>query len=461
MQRNPWERRDQKYEGSRLYRWLDDRLNLEDTFLGKAFPEDRYSSFLLGEVALFTFVILAITGTFLGLLYHPSVEKVKYTGNVAQFAGQKVPAAYASVLHITYDYPFGMFIRMMHHWAAYLFISAMGLHMLRIFFTGAYRNPREPNWLIGSTLLLTGLVEAFMGYALPYDNFSATATNIGFAMTGAVPVLGPILKNLVFGGDFPGDAAAVLPRMFFLHVFLVPAVIAGLIGAHLFLLIRQKHTEDPGASRASPEAPPKEDDSVVVGIPLVPNQAAITMIVFLLVAATLSFLAALFPVQNVIATGPTNTTTTPAGVGPDWYFMWVFGFLKLMPSKVFGISSRLIGGVILPTITILLLVGWPFIDRHVGQVHYTANPLKRPKQTAVGVGAISFIIMLSVAGMNSTVADLLNTTPGAINTWLIVLTVGIPILEGLIVYYTLSSSMEKGGRPAPAGAAQTAGSDDD
>src|SRR5699024_1984455 len=163
----------QRYTNSRVYRWLDNRFDLDEELLGKAFPEDKFGSFLLGEVALFCFVILAATGTFLGLLYTPvASDSFQYVGQVSEYDGKTLPGAFASVLRLTYDVRMGMYIRMMHHWASYVFIAAIVLHMFRIFFSGVYRNPREPNWLIGSTLLLLSLVEGFLGYALPYDNFS-------------------------------------------------------------------------------------------------------------------------------------------------------------------------------------------------------------------------------------------------------------------------------------------------
>ena len=323
-----------QYTGSRVYEWLDSRLDLSDEFMGKAFPEDRYGSFLLGEVILFSFVILVLTGTFLGLLYRPGAETVTYSGIVAPaLSSTKVPVAFASVLRITYDVPLGMYMRMVHHWAAYLFVSAMGPHMLRVFFSGSYRNPRELNWVVGASLLFLGLIEGFMGYALPFDNYGSTATGIGFEMAGSIPVIGETVKKIVFGGAWSDNASTILPRFFFYHVFLIPLLIGGLIGVHLLLLIRQKHTEQKGERHEEAAVDP-DDESVVTGIPLVPNQTAVTIMVFLSVFGVLSLLAAFFPVQRLPLWGPNDPFNTPAGVAPDWYFMWVFGFLKIMPSAL-------------------------------------------------------------------------------------------------------------------------------
>ncbi|MFB6073892.1 MAG: cytochrome bc complex cytochrome b subunit [Haloarculaceae archaeon] len=425
------------YPNNRLYRWLDERLALDHTILGKAFPEDRYGSFLLGEIALFTFVILALSGTFLGMLYSPAAAKTTYDGLLTSYVGQQVPGAFASVLHITYDTPGGMFVRMLHHWAAYIFIAAIALHMFRVFFSGAYRNPHEPNWFIGSTLLLLALVEGFFGYALPFDNFSKTATTIGYQMTGTVPVLGSYLQSLVFGGAFPADAADVLPRMFFMHVFLIPAAIAGIIALHMAVLLRQKHTEHAPSSRDGEDRPDADDDSQVVGMPLFPQQALVSTVVFLLTAAVVSFLAAFFPVQRIAIIGPATPTSTPAHVGPDWFFMWVYGSLKMMPGWL-GDWGRFVGGVVVPTLIIGAMMAWPLVDNPEEPVHFTADPLDRPVQTALGVAAIMLIVVLSIDGMRGTVQSVLGVPEALLYPGLVALTVGVPLLYFGVVYLLLS-----------------------
>jgi cytochrome b-561 len=438
------------YSNSRVFAWLDERLDLQGGILGKAFPEDRYGSFLLGEVALFSFTILAMTGTYLGLLYAPVATKNwKYTGQVSQYAGQNLPGAFASVLRISYDIRLGMYFRMMHHWAAYFFIAAIALHMFRIFFSGVYRNPREPNWLIGSTLLLLALVEGFLGYALPLDNFSKTATEIGFEITATIPYFGERLTNLIFGGNFPTNAPYVLPRMFFYHVFLLPALIATLIGVHLAILLRQKHTEQEGA-RESEHVPP-DDDSVIVGVPMVPNQAAMSLVVFLFTAAVISFMAALFPVQVIATIGPQDPFSTPPNVSPDWFFMWVYGALKLVPSSL-GSLGRFAGGVVGPSLLIAAMYLWVFFDRSEEPIHFAENPLDRPLPTAVGVATIVLIIMLSLVGMNTYIAQTFHTSTGAISTPLLILTVGVPLADAVIVYVMLRRRLERkqtGGQPQP------------
>jgi cytochrome b-561 len=431
----------ERYSHSRIYRWLDERFDLDDKMLGKPFPDDQYGSFLLGEVSLFSFIILVATGSFLGLLYAPvAAKKFEYTGQVLKYAGQELPGAFASVLRITYDIRLGMYFRMVHHWAAYFFIAAIVLHMFRIFFSGVYRNPREPNWLIGSTLLLLSLVEGFFGYALPYDNFSKTATEIGFTLTNSIPIVGQQLTNLIFGGSYPLDAKYVLPRIYFYHVFLIPIIISGLIAIHLLILLRQKHTEQEGNRTEDPGGPDPDDDTVVMGIPLIPNQAAMSLVAFLFTAAVISFLAAFFPIQRIALIGPATPFSTPPHVAPAWFFIWAYGSLKLVPGFLptfLAEYGRFIFGVLLPSVLVLAMYLWPFYDTSDEPVHFAKNPIDRPLPTAIGVAVIVLLIMLSIAGMNAEVAEVFNTTTGAIKLPLVILTPTVPIVEGAIVYAML------------------------
>ena len=448
--------------GRRTYDWLDSRFDLDTgrTFLGKAFPAE--DSFLLGEVALFCFLVLVLTGMFLGMFFEPSTSDVEYEGSVAAFQGEEVPEAFASVLHITYDIPFGMFIRRMHHWAAHLFVASIGLHMLRVFFTGAYRNPREPNWVVGTGLAGLAMGAAYTGYALPFDEFAATATGIGYNLATSVPFVGDIMGKVVFGGEFP--SSATIPRLYFLHVLVIPAAIAVLLAIHMAILVRQKHTEAPRDDDVRGPSPPhdareaaaasdggtdatvaREDDSVVVGLPAFPNQAAVSAVVFFLTLATLATLGGFFPVHNIAEYGPNDPAGTPELIMPDWFLMWVYGFLKLLPSwmsftiPVVGVhvSTEFVGGVLLPTLVFGAVAVWPFVDYHERQVHFTANPLDRPWQTAVGVAAIQFIMIASIAGMNNLLARALNVGTGVVNPILTVALLVVPAASGLLTYRLL------------------------
>ncbi|MFB6152660.1 MAG: cytochrome bc complex cytochrome b subunit [Halodesulfurarchaeum sp.] len=423
--------------------WLAERLDLQQDrgLFGKAFPAE--DSFLLGEIALFCFGLLATTGIYLGAFYEPSTTDVVYHGSVAMYQGEKMPAAYVSVLHITYDIPYGMFLRRMHHWAAHLFIAALGLHMLRVFFTGAYRNPREPNWVVGVLLALLAMFASYTGYSLPFDEFATTATGIGYNVARSVPIVGDFVAKLVFAGEFP--TSGTIPRLYFIHVMLLPAAIAGLLAVHMFILIRQKHTEAPrDKTEAEVAGVDRDDDSVVIGLPAFPNQAAVSAVVFFLTAATLSLLAGLLPAHNVAEYGPSNPASTPALVMPDWFLMWLYGFLKIIPSGLgftlagIHVSTEFIGGVLLPGLVFTGIIVWPFVDRYEEPGHFTIHPLERPKQTAVGVGAVVLVMAASIAGMNNLLAGVLGTTTGVVTPALAVLVVAGPVVAAAITYLLAS-----------------------
>ncbi|MFW6435329.1 MAG: cytochrome b [Halovenus sp.] len=463
-----------------LYGWFDDRLDLEGgrSILGKAFPAE--DSFLLGEVALFCFILLVLSGMFLGFFYEPSTSNVEYDGSVAEYQGEEMPESYVSVLNITYDVPFGMLIRRMHHWAAHLMVASMALHMLRVFFTGAYRNPRELNWLVGTGLAGATMFAAYTGYALPFDEFASTAVGIGYNVALSIPILGETVANIAFGGSFP--SSATIPRFYFLHILVLPLVIAGLIGVHMAILVRQKHTEaqregdvspagptgatvdrrtaveggdtpdsgtaadggavrqQGGVARAKDRRVDRDDDSVVVGLPAFPNQVAVSAVVFFLTLATLSLLAGFLPVHNIAEYGPNDPASTPSLIMPDWFLMWGYGFLKIIPSwmsfDLLGVhvSAEFIGGLLLPGIVFGVVALWPFIDYDEKPVHFTADPLDRPFQTAVGVAAVLFIMVASIAGMDVIVADIVGMSTGALRPYFIASLITVPIVGGLIVY---------------------------
>lgn len=482
----------------RGYEWLDARLDLdgERGMLGKAFPAE--DSFLLGEVALFSFVVLVLTGIFLGFFYQPNTAMVEYQGSIAEFHGEEVPQAFASVLAITYDISYGMFIRRLHHWAAHLFIAAAALHMLRVFFQGAYRNPREPNWVIGVLLVVLAMGAGFTGYVLPYDNFAAEAASIGYVVASSTPVIGDTIAWVLFGGEYP--TALSIPRMFFLHVLVIPILIGGLLAVHMLILYRQKHTEgprdeefsgepvvpvetpasearepsgtgsiaagdsSPGAKSADGGQPStigdatdrrrvdEDDDGVVVGLPLFPQQAALSAIVFFLTLGTLSFLAGFLSVHNVAEYGPYDPTSTPDLILPDWYLMWMYGILKLLPNwvGVGPLSVEFVGGVLITGTIILVVLAWPFIDRYEEPGHFSLDPFERDWQTATGVAAIVLMGTLSMGGMNTVVSDLTGVGTSTLNPILLALAIGLPVVAWLVVYATLGGfgddSPESAGR---------------
>src|SRR5215475_9028568 len=222
--------------------WLDDRFRGAKGFrsvLKKLYPD--HWTFLLGEIALYSFIILVLTGTFLTLFFKPSMTDVVYHGNYVNLAGLHMSEAYASTLRISFDIRGGLLMRQIHHWAADLFVAAIMVHMLRIFFTGAYRKPREVNWLIGIVMFTLALLEGLFGYSLPDDLLSGTGLRITEGVLLGIPIVGTYLSFFLFGGAFPGHD--IIPRLYIIHVLLIPGILLALITAHLFLMFHQKHTQ--------------------------------------------------------------------------------------------------------------------------------------------------------------------------------------------------------------------------
>jgi cytochrome b-561 len=395
--------------------WWQERLNLKgfsEKYLQKAFP--THPTFLFGEMALFSFFLLVGTGLILGMRYEPSVGLV-------DLFGEKVPAAYASVVKIDLVL-FGQIVRNVHHWAAQLMIAALIAHLLRVYFTGAYRNPREINWVVGLVLMLVTFMATFTGYLLPYSEFSVTATSIGFFMAKSVPWFGDLAARLFFGGEFPSDQT--IPRFFFYHVMLIPLIIAGLIGIHMVLLVQQKHTESP-ANEKLPEA---EGGQKLIGIPLWPHQVLSSLTFFFILAGLVILISTYIPINPVEQFGPPQPGTPK--MRPEWYFLIIYGMLKLIPGTLefsfWGahITQETVGGVLFPAFLILILAMVPWLDRSPNRVHYMANPLHRPWATGIGLTGMSFSGLLGVAGY----MDVLGIPPGTM-AWIVVLaTLGAGIL---------------------------------
>jgi cytochrome b-561 len=392
-----------------VFKWIDERLELrkfKEKFLSKTFP--THPTFLLGETALFSFITLIITGIFLGFLYEPSTKMVSLFGAM-------VPAAYASVVRIDL-LPMGMIIRRVHHWSAMIMIAAIIAHLLRVYFTASYRNPREMNWLVGLSLWGTAMVAAFTGYLLPYSQFSVTATSIAYYMAKSMPWVGEWISRLLFAGDFPSDGT--VPRFFFMHVMLIPTALISLIGLHMLILVKQKHTEPP-SNRKRKEA---QGGKRLIGIPIWPEQTVISLSFFLFLLFVVVAMATYIPLNPIEKYGP-PTPGTPV-MRPDWYFLVVYGFLKLVPGDlsftILGgkITPETIGGVIFPAANFIAYALVPFFDRSKEPQYYMANPLHRPFMTSLGIGAIVFLCMMVVAGY----IDVLHIKPNAMIVYAIVAT---------------------------------------
>jgi ubiquinol-cytochrome c reductase cytochrome b subunit len=417
-----------------LARWLDDRLRLAEgsrKYLKKAFP--AHWSFLVGEVALFSLVVLLLTGTFLSLFYTPDTTLVAYDGPYAPLQGREITAAYDSTLRLSFEVQGGLLMRQIHHWAALIFVAAIVVHMLRIFFTGAFRRPREMNWVIGLVLLLLAFGAGFTGYSLPDDLLSGTGLRIGYSALLSVPFLGPLLGFIGLGGEFPGTD--VLGRLHIMHVMIIPAALLGLVGAHLAILVRQKHTQKPG---------PKATNENVVGEPLFPNQTMTSLSLFVFVIAVLALLGGLFEINPVWLYGPYEPFEVFAPAQPDWYMGWLEGLLRLWPAWEFTIGGITIASVFIPAVVVPgiifgIVFAWPWIDaRFLTKDHAEHHLLQRPRdvpaRTAIGVAGLVMLIVIFIAGGNDVIASDTATGLQTITNILRVAVFVLPILAGWITY---------------------------
>jgi ubiquinol-cytochrome c reductase cytochrome b subunit len=384
--------------------WLDDRLGLGKIGkkgLRKVFPD--HWSFMLGEIALYSFIILLLTGTFLTFWFKPSMAEVEYQGSYSLLRGLHMSEAYASTLDISFDIRGGLLMRQVHHWAAILFIAAMFVHMLRIFFTGAFRKPRELNWVIGFLMLFLGIVEGFIGYGLPDDLLSGTGLRITQGMIQATPVVGTYMNFFIFGGEFPGDL--LVPRFFIAHVLLIPGLILALVTVHLFLVVYHKHTQYAGPGRTNEN---------VVGYPLMPVYMAKAGGFFFVVFGVTAMMGALLQINPVWLYGPYSPAEVTAGSQPDWYMGWLEGAVRLMPgleTSFWGITlswNLLIPAMVVPGIFITLWAGYPFIEAWITgdkrEHHILDRPRNQPTRTAVGVAFMTFYAVLWLGGGNDLIA---------------------------------------------------------
>jgi ubiquinol-cytochrome c reductase cytochrome b subunit len=416
-----------------VIRWSDNRLGTASwarRALKKVFPD--HWSFLLGEIALFCFVILVATGVFLTLFYRPDATPVIYRGPYQPLQGQEVSAAYESVMRLSFEVRAGMIMRQVHHWAALIFIAAITVHMARVFFTGAFRRPREINWLVGIGLLVLALAMGFTGYSLPDDLLSGTGLRIAYSAVISIPFVGPYIAFLAFGGEFPTEG--IISRLFVLHVMLFPGLIIGLITIHLAILWRQKHTQFPG---------PGQTEHNVVGKPFWPVQVFRSTGLMLLTAAVIAAIGGLVQINPIWNYGPFVPTTVSAPAQPDWYMGWLEGAIRLFPPfepTIFGITipTVFIPGVVLPGIFFGLLTLWPFIEQRItrdtAEHQLLDYPRDAPVRTGIGVAGIVFGVVLTLAGGNDVLSLLFNIPVEAI-TWFFRLAVLIlPPIAGYAAY---------------------------
>jgi len=374
---------------------------LAGQLLRKAFPD--HWSFLLGEIALYSFVLLVLTGTYLTLFFDPSLAEVPYRGSYGPLQGLLVSRAYDSTLHISFDVRGGLLIRQMHHWAALVFVAAIGVHMLRVFFTGAFRRPRETNWFAGVTLFLLALMEGFCGYSLPDDLLSGTGLRTADSIVQSIPVVGTYLAFFLWGGQYPGEV--IDRRLYIVHVLFVPGLLAALIVLHVIMVIYLKHTQWSGRGRTNRN---------VVGLPFFPVYTAksvgLSLIVFGLVAA----MSAVAQINPIWSYGPFRADQVSTDAQPDWYVGFLEGALRLMPGVEWNVAGHTVmwnvflPAVVFPALLFLVLYLYPVFERWVTgdmvEHHLCDRPRDRPVRTGLGVAAVVGYAVLLMAGGNDVIA---------------------------------------------------------
>ena len=412
---------------------LDTRLpaaGVVRTQINKVFP--THWSFMLGEVALYSFIILLLTGVYLALFFDPSITKVIYDGAYTPLNGVEMSRAYATALDISFEVRGGLFVRQMHHWAALMFMMAMVAHMGRIFFTGAFRRPREANWIIGCSLILLGMVEGFMGYSLPDDLLSGVGLRIMSAIILGLPIIGTWMHWAIFGGDFPSDL--MLDRFYILHVLILPGIILGLIAAHVLLVWFQKHTQFPGPGRA---------ENNVVGVRILPVFATKAIAMGLITAGVLALMSGLLTINAIWNLGPYNPSQVSAGSQPDIYMLWTDGVARVMPAWELYLGNYTIPSAfwvaLLCGLMVVLLIAYPFIEKKMTGDDAHHNLLQRPRdvpvRSAIGAMAITFFLLVTMSGGNDHVAHFFQISLNAM-TW--VGRIGLVVLPPLAYWITYS-----------------------
>jgi ubiquinol-cytochrome c reductase cytochrome b subunit len=383
---------------------VDDRLRAAGPVrraLRHLFPD--HWSFLLGEMALYSFVVLLLTGTFLTLFFQPSMTDIVYHGSYTKLNGVHMSQAYASTLNISFDVRGGLLMRQIHHWAALVFVASITTHMLRIFFSGAFRKPREVNWVIGTTLFALAALEGFAGYSLPDDLMSGTGLRTADGIILSIPVVGTYLSYFLFGGQYPGHQ--IIPRLYITHVLIIPGLLLALISAHLLFVWHQEHTEWPGGNRR---------ESKTVGVPMYPVFMAKTGALFFATFGVLALLATAAQINPIWLYGPYHPVIQSSSAQPDWYFGYLEGALRLMPGVETNVGGHtlvwavFIPGVLLPAAFFVCMYGFPFVERYVTgdrrYHHILDRPRNVPTRTGFGVAVMVMGAVLLLAGGDDVIA---------------------------------------------------------
>ncbi len=374
--------------------YVDERVGVAGILkeLGRKIFPDHWS-FMLGEVALYSFLVLLLSGTFLTFFYDPSMAHTIYDGAYAPLKGAHMSVAYSSSLDISFEIRGGLLMRQVHHWSALLFVAAAGLHMLRVFFTGAFRKPRELNWVVGFVLFILGMAAGFTGYSLPDDLLSGNGLRIIDGMIKGIPVIGTSVSSGLFGGEFPGTA--IIGRLYSLHIMLVPAFILVFLALHLFMLVIHKHTHYSGAGRK---------DTNVVGYPLMPVYVAKAGGFFFIVFGVIMLISTFFTINPIWNYGGYDPSPVSAGTQPDWYIGWLDGALRLAPTGIefmvgdYTVSTNILLPLVISLVFLAAVAIYPFIENFVTgdkrEHHVLDRPRNAPTRTAIGAAGVTFYAVL-------------------------------------------------------------------
>ena len=427
--------------------WADERIGVAKigkAALRKVFPD--HWSFLLGEIVLYSFIVLLLTGIFLTLWFKPSMAEIEYQGSYQLMRGLPMSEAFASTLALSFDVRGGLLVRQVHHWAAILFVAAMTIHMLRVFFTGAFRKPREINWLLGVGLFSISSIEGMSGYSLPDDLLSGTGLRFADGMIRSVPVIGTWAEFFVFGGEFPGSL--IISRFYMAHILLIPGLLLALISAHMALVVFHKHTQFPGPGRT---------ETNVVGYPLFPVYAAKAGGFFFVVFGVLILMGATMTINPVWVLGPYNPSQVVAGSQPDWYLGWVEGAVRIMPGWESHWGSTtwswnvFVPGALLMGLLFTLLGAWPFVEAWLTgdkcEHHILDRPRNAPTRTALGVAGIACYAMFWIAGGNDIVATQFRVSLNAVTYFMRVAVFVVPVIA-FIVTKRICLSLQRRDREA-------------
>jgi ubiquinol-cytochrome c reductase cytochrome b subunit len=394
--------------GMKLTNWasnyIDERTSISGLVreLGRKIFPDHWS-FMLGEVALYSFVVILLSGSFLTFFFQPSGTPTIYDGSYAPLKGIPMSAAMSSTLNISFDIRGGLLLRQVHHWAALLFVASIGLHMLRIYFTGAFRKPRELNWLIGFVLFVLALAEGFTGYSLPDDLLSGNGLRIIDGMVKGIPVVGTWISYLLFGSEFPGTD--IVGRLYSLHILLLPAILVAALGVHLVLLIVNKHTQFAGPGRT---------EGNVVGVPIMPVFAAKAGGFFFIIFGVIMLTASFVTINPIWVYGPYDPSPISAGTQPDWYIGFADGALRLIPHGwefmlgPYTVSMNILVPILVLLVFLAVVAAYPFVEAWVTgdkrEHHMADRPRNAPTRTAIGAAGVTFYAVLWAAASSDLIA---------------------------------------------------------